>query len=229
MSLYGFLIGLSFVLAMELITPKNRIIPKKKENLFFASLLFFSIIGARVYSVLSEWNYYSNNLTEIFNFRSGGLGIYGGIIFGLIFILIFSRLIKISFLKITDLIVPYLALGQSISRWGNYFNKEVFGIPTNSNFGQSIPFNLRPVQFQNFSYFHPVWLYESVLDLILFLILIKAKRNQTSLYLIGYGLIRFGLEFLRWDTWIINGIKLGQIISLVIFIFGLSILNLKNK
>ncbi|MDP3974669.1 MAG: prolipoprotein diacylglyceryl transferase, partial [bacterium] len=84
-------------------------------------------------------------------------------------------------------------------------------------------------QYQNYSFFHPVWLYESILDFVLFLILIKSKNNQTAKYLIGYGLIRFFTEFLRWDTWNFYGFKMAQVISLIFFIVGLLIIIKANN
>lgn len=221
MSFYGLLIGIAFVLGINLISKRNKVIPKNKENIFFILLFIFSLIGARIYFVLGEWSYYSQNLIEILNTRNGGLGIFGGLLFGILFVFIFSKINKISFLRVTNLIIPFVSLGQSIGRWGNYINTEVFGVPTKTNFGQFIPQTLRPIQFQNYSFFHPVWFYESILDLILFIFLFRIKKNQTAFYLIGYGIIRFFMEFLRWDTWQINGFKVSQIISLILVIIGL--------
>lgn len=228
MSIYGFILGICFVIGMEFFSRRNKIIPKNKETLFLISLLFFSLIGARVYEVADNWKYYLQFPLEIFNTRAGGLGIYGGLLFGIIFLFIYSKINKISLFKITDLLVPIISLGQSIGRFGNFSNTEVFGIPTYLKFGQFIPENLRPLQYQNYSFFHPVWLYESILDFVLFLILIKSKNNQTAKYIIGYGLIRFFTEFLRWDTWNLYGFKMAQIISLAFIVTGIILIKLKK-
>lgn len=220
MSWYGLLIGISIVMGVEYFQRKNNIIPKTKENWFIYPLIIASLVGARAYEVFDNFTYYQQYPIEILNTRAGGLGIYGALIFGLFYIYIFAKIHKLDFLKITDILVPVIALGQSIGRWGNYINKEIFGIPTYMNFGQFVPVSHRPSQFSNYSYFHPVWLYESVLNLILFIVLIKTNKHQTAKYLIGYGLIRFFLEFIRFDSWTIYEIKVAQIISLLSVLTG---------
>jgi len=203
MSIYGLLIGIAFALGAQYFSKKNNLIHKKRETIFIFLLFLFSVIGARSYYVISNWNYYSQNLDQIINTRGGGLGILGGLIGGILFIFIFSKLNKISFIKILDTIAPIVPLCQSIGRWGNFFNNEI-----------------------------PVWWIESIFDLILFLILIKIKKHQTAIYLIGYGIIRFFTEFIRYDTFTINSIKIGQIISLVFILIGFIIIryeNLNNK
>ncbi len=229
MSIYGLLIGIAFAIGAEYFSRHNKIIPKNKETLFIFLLFFSSVIGARTYSVISDWAYYSQNLSQILNTRAGGLGIFGGFLGGVIFILIYSKIFKINFIQISNILAPIIPLGQSIGRWGNFFNKEVFGVPTYINFGQYIPENLRPNQYINFSYFHPVWLYESILDLLLFLFLIKRNSKQTAFYLIGYGSIRFFLEFLRWDTFTVNQIKIGQVLAFIFILIGIILAQNKSS
>lgn len=204
MSIYGFILGICFIIGIEYFTKTVKtayqgVFPKNKEILFCILLLFFSLIGARIYFVISNWNYYSQNISQIINTRGGGMAIYGGLLAGILFIFIFSKINKIKFLEITNLIAPIIPLCQSIGRWGNFFNHEI-----------------------------STWWTESILNLILFIILIKTKKNQTAYYLIGYGTIRFFTEFLRSDTWQINGIKIAQLISLLLIIIGI-ILTQKNK
>lgn len=199
MSLYGFIIGICFLLGFEYFVKTNKIIPKNKENIFLILLFIFSLIGARTFYVISNWNYYSQNLSQIINTRGGGLAIHGGLLTGILFIFIFSKINKIKLLKITDSITPIIPLCQSIGRLGNFFNKEI-----------------------------PTWWLESILNLILFFIIIKTKKNQTALYLIGYGSIRFFTEFFRTDTWQISNLKIPQLISLIFIIIGIFLLPLNR-
>ncbi len=204
MHLYGLIVGISIAVGTYYFSRHNQTIPKNKENLFIFLVIISAIIGARLYHVIDFWSFYSQNLPQIPNTRGGGLAIYGGLLGGLFTILLFSRFNRIPLLKITNLISPILPLCQSIGRFGNYFNHEGY-----SSNGQ------------------PVWFYESVLTFLLFLILIKSKTNQTATYLIGYGTIRFFLEFLRTDTWTIGHLKIAQIISLAFIATGLIII--KNR
>ena len=220
MSLYGLIIGICLAISSRFFSKHNAVIPKNQEGVFLFFLSFSALLGARVYHVLDNWNYYSQNIGQIIDTREGGLGIFGALIGGSVFIFIYSLLTKFSFTEIVDSIIPVIPLCQAIGRWGNFLNTEGFGIPTYSNLGQFIPSNLRPPQYQIYSHFHPVWLYESILNFFLFLILRKSNYHQISLYLIGYGLIRFSTEFFRFDTWVINQIKIGQIISLLFIIIG---------
>lgn len=206
MSIYGLILGICFVIGITFFQKNNRIIPKNKENIFLFLLLIFSIIGARVYSVINYWNYFSINPLQILNLRGGGLGIIGALIFGLIFIFIFSKINKLSFLKITNTIVPIVPLCQSLGRFGNFFNHEIYSINN-----------------------QPVWFYESILMFILFFILKKTKSHQTAIYLIYYGLIRFFLEFLRLDTIPIYFLSLGQILSLSFILIGFIIIRYENS
>lgn len=202
MSIYGLIIGFCIVIGLEYFSKKNLIIPKNREKIFLFFLILFSILAARIYYVAFNWSYYSQNLFQIPNFRGGGISILGGLLGGIIFVYFFAKKNKIEFLKITDLIASVLPLCQSIGRWGNFFNHEIYS-KTNQ----------------------PIWLYESILDFILFLFLIKRKNNQTAFYLIGYGLIRFVTEFFRYDVWTIGNIKIGQTIVIIFILIGIFIIH----
>ena len=206
MSIYGLILGICFVIGISFFQKNNKIISKNKENIFLFLLLFFSIIGARVYSIINYWAYFSQNPIQILNLRGGGLGIIGGIIFGIIFIFIFSKINNISFLKITNTLVPIIPLCQSLGRFGNFFNHEIYGINN-----------------------QPIWLYESILMFLLFFILKKTKSHQTAIYLIYYGLIRFFLEFIRLDTIPVYFLSLGQILSLLFILIGFIIIKYENS
>lgn len=206
MSIYGLILGICFVIGITFFQKHNQIIPKNKENSFLFLLLFFGLVGARVYSVINYWDYFSQNPIQILNFRGGGLGIIGALIFSLLFIFIFSKINRISFLKITNTLVPILPLCQSLGRFGNFFNHEIYGINN-----------------------QPVWLYESILMFILFLLFQKIKFHQTAIFLIYYGFIRFSLEFLRLDTIPVLFLSLGQILSLSFILIGFIIIKYENS
>jgi phosphatidylglycerol:prolipoprotein diacylglycerol transferase len=205
MSIYGLIIGICFVIGLQYFQKHNQIISKKKKNVFIIFTLIFGIIGARIYGVIAAWDYFSQNPIQILNLRGGGLGIYGGLITSLIFIFFYSKKNKISFLKITNLLIPIVPLCQSIGRWGNFFNHEIYGINN-----------------------QPVWLYESILLFILFLIFKKIKIHQTAIYLIYYGITRFLLEFIRLDTIPIYYLSLAQILSLLFILIGIIITIYEN-
>jgi phosphatidylglycerol:prolipoprotein diacylglycerol transferase len=194
MHLYGLIIGIAIVIGISFFSSRNSVIPKKQENFFIIGLIIFAIIGARTYHVIDQWSFYSQNLILIPQTWRGGLGIFGGIFGALIFIVLFSEFFKLKVLKIVDTIIPILPLCQTIGRFGNFVNHE-----------------------------NPVWWLESLLDFFLFLFILKFPKNPTAKYLIGYGAIRIFTEFWRTDTWVINNLKIGQLIG-IIFIFTGTIL-----
>jgi phosphatidylglycerol:prolipoprotein diacylglycerol transferase len=165
------------------------------------------LIGARVYEFFLEWNFYSQAPFEILKIWNGGLAIHGALIGGAIALFIFLRRNSIyNIWNLAAVFLPGVALGQAIGRFGNYFNQELFGKPTNLPWGIPInPFH-RPLGFETFEYFHPTFLYEAKLLIILALILYFFARKKdvpcayiAAIYLIGYGVIRFSLEFIKID------------------------------
>jgi len=180
-----------------------------------------AIISARLYYILFKIQYYIKNPIEIFNIRNGGLAIYGGLIGSVITIVIYCKKKNINVLDILDYVVPYLALGQSIGRWGNFFNREAHGIVTDSIFRMGIIENGKYIEV------HPTFLYESVCSLVIFIILynIKDKRKYKGqiafIYLTTYGLVRAIIECLRTDSLMIGDFRVSQILSIILFvIFG---------
>lgn len=207
------------------LTKKKNIKPDDVYDLAFW-LMLGGIIGARLYDVLFvDWAYYRENLLAIYKIWEGGLAIHGAIIGGAVALIVWSRKKKISPWLLADLLVAPLALGQAIGRWGNYFNQELFGRPTGLPWGVPIDEINRPAGFGDHLYFHPTFLYESILNLVLFagLILVGRKNfgrgTATTIYLFGYGVIRFVLEFVRIDeTPLIWGLRLPQWVSLGLII-----------
>ncbi len=201
-------------------------------------LIIGGLIGARIYEIFLEFSYYQNNPLAIFKVWQGGLAIHGGIIGGFIALYLFSHDNKISLLKLSALVVPGLALGQAIGRWGNWFNQELFGLP--SALPWSIPISPvnRPSNYLNFNFFHPTFLYESLACLVLAALLFyfawrwrKNEKNQkfiVIIYLSSYAFIRFMLEFIKIDetpVWL--GLRWPQIASLLMII-PVFILLIKN-
>lgn len=179
------------VIGIDYFSRQNHLFSKSKETFFVLGLIISALIGARIYHVIDQWSFYSQNLWLIPQTWRGGLGIFGGIIGAFIFTIIFCRLNKIYILHLIDLITPVLPLCQAIGRFGNFVNHE-----------------------------NPVWWLEAILDLILYLFILRFPKNPTAKYLTGYGLLRFFTEFWRTDTWTIDSVKIGQIISLLFIIIG---------
>lgn len=219
---YGLLIMSAIIIAIILMKKDDGKYNIKFDNLIylFVFLIPISFICARIYYVIFYFNYYQDNLLNIFNIRDGGLAIYGGIIGGIATTMVYCKIRKIKILDMLDYIAPYLILGQAIGRWGNFFNVEAFGSQTTSLFRMGI--------FQNGNYIevHPTFLYESIADfaifILLFLIRNKRKYNGeiTFLYLMLYSIARFFIEGIRTDSLMFYNFRISQILSLIIFIIS---------
>ena len=254
---YGLLIAISVLVGLnlsgELASKKG--LKKSLINDLLPILVFASVIGARIYYVAFEWrNYTGKNFWSSLNFLSlnipipraieiwgGGIAIHGALIMGGLSVIFFCRWHKESFWEVIDVLVPSVALGQAIGRWGNFFNNEAFGIPTNLPWKLFIPYQFRPEIFSAEEYFHPTFLYESAWNIFVFIILMylfrKSINNQLNLpsgalsciYLISYSLGRVWIESLRIDPLCFGGIppfceggfRIAQLISLIFMSAGL--------
>ncbi|HEX9062455.1 MAG TPA: prolipoprotein diacylglyceryl transferase, partial [Clostridia bacterium] len=185
----------------------------------------FAIIGARLYYVAFEWSNYKNNFLEIFNIRHGGLAIYGGILTAVIVAYAFTKKRKINVLKFFDFLIPYVALAQSIGRWGNFVNQEAHGTET------SLPWRMEifdQSKMQRIAV-HPTFLYESLWNLGLFLFLLwfrKRKKHNGevfTLYLALYGFARFFIEGMRTDSLYIGTLRVSQMLAGLFFIFCITL------
>ena len=203
-------------------------------------ILFCGIIGARLYYCLLNFDFYISHPLEIFAIRHGGISIHGAILGGLLTLMVYSKVKKISLLSLCDAFVIGLPLAQSVGRWGNFFNSEAFGLPIKSDFPLKLYIapQYRPEPFFNYEYFHPAFLYESMADLIVFLIMIilllkKPKKGMlTATYLILYSVVRLLTEQIRLDSALdICGIPVAQIVSAIMLLCGflILILNLRCK
>ena len=203
---------------------------------FSPYLIILGIIGARLYYFIVNYSYYLIHPLQIFNLRQGGLSIHGMIIAGTIALYIFSKIYKIEFFKLLDVFLCGSIFAQSIGRWGNFFNSEAFGLPTNLPWKLYIPISQRPVEYIQNSYFHPTFLYESILDFIIFVILFlsfkKFYKNPgtiTALYLILYSAARITVEYCRIDSALnLFGIPIAQIMSILLITLGLCLIINRN-
>lgn len=233
---YGLIIALGMVLCAAIA------LRHCKENKFSQDLIYdillvslpSAFIGARLYYVFCEWDYYSKDLSRILDTRSGGLAVYGGIAGAFLGAFIMLRIKKIPYSTCADYCIPYIPLGQAIGRWGNFFNQEAFGTTTD------LPWGMTSIKVQNYlqTYcptlnskmpVHPTFLYESIWDLALFFILLQVRKRSkhayetTCVYMIGYGVVRFLIEGLRTDSLYIGNtnIRTSQLLSLILVFVGL--------
>ena len=201
-------------------------------NMIFWAVVF-GIIGARVYYILFNLDYYSEHIVEIFKIWEGGLAIHGALIAGILTIIIYCKKYKVSSLKIFDIMAPYMLLAQAIGRWGNFFNSEAYGTMTTLGELESLKIIPRFVidgMYINGAYYTPTFLYESLWCLIGFIILLIVRKfkyirigQTTGLYFMFYSLGRFFIESFRLDSLMLGNFKMAQIISIVIFVIGLII------
>ena len=190
-------------------------------------LIIIGVLGARLYYCLVNYSYYAGHPFEILNIRQGGLSVHGMIIIGIAALYDFSKVYKMPFLKLLDVFLCASALSQSIGRWGNFFNSEAFGTPTNLPWKLFIPVSHRPLEFINYEYFHPTFLYESILDFLIFIILVVCLRKYPSgitacIYLILYSVVRIFVEALRTDS-VLNlaGFPVAQVMSACLILIGI--------
>ena len=209
----------------------------KKFNIssnFVTNLIFwcviFGIVGARIYYVLFNLDYYSASPLEVIKIWNGGLAIHGGIIGGVITLILYCRKYNVNPLRMADIAAPSVLVAQALGRWGNFFNSEAHGGIVSKSFLQSlhIPNFIIKGMYINGNYYHPTFLYESLLCIVGFIILIiyrKTKNNKVgntiSLYLVWYGVIRFFIESLRTDSLMLGNLKMAQVISIIMIIIGI--------
>lgn len=182
----------------------------KKETIIDLApyLIIFGILGARIYYCALNYDFYLRFPTEIIAIRHGGISIHGAIIGGAFGLWLFARRHKLNIKKLFDTVAVGLPLAQAIGRWGNFFNSEAFGTPTNLPWKLYIAPQYRPIPYQNDLFFHPTFLYESILDIVIFVILflmtknnkIKKDGNLVLLYLVLYSIVRIIVESFRIDS-----------------------------
>ncbi len=212
----------------------------KKYNIsssFVSNLIFwcviFGIIGARIYYVLFNLDYYMQDPIEIIKIWNGGLAIHGGIIAGIITLVVYCKKYKINILKMTDIACVGVIIAQAIGRWGNFFNGEAHGGIVSRAFLESLHlpnFIIEGMHIGKY-YYAPTYLYESILNVIGFILLIIIRKfkktklgNITALYLIWYGIVRFIIESMRTDSLLLGNMRIAQLISIIMIIIGIIML-----
>ena len=189
-----------------------------------------------MYYVIFNWAYYKNDLSAIINIRQGGLAIHGAIIGGLIVLIILVKKYRVSFWKVVDIIAPSLILGQAIGRWGNFINQEAYGKIVSSEYYAKFPDFIKQQMFIEGYYRQPTFLFESIWNLIIFLVLVILRRRKFikagdifALYLILYSSARFFIEKMRTDSLIFEGMMVARLISLFMIFIGVIIIILRHR
>jgi len=213
-------------------------------------VVLIALVGARLYHVFSSpqggmlgWDYYKKNPLDIFAIWHGGLGIYGALAGGALGVVLFCHFRKLNVMRYLGFVAPGAAIGQSIGRWGNFMNRELYGPPTTLPWGLNIPPQYRIVPYNDLTQyplttrFHPTFLYESLACFILCILLIwistqaREKLRDGDLlfgYLAGYAVIRFFTEMLRPDAWMIGTLAAAQVFAIGIFVVSAGVLVLRR-
>ncbi len=230
---YGIIIATAALAGFFLASREAKRRGEDPEHTFMMAFLLvpMSFIGARLYHVIDLWDFYSQNPVLIFG--GAGLGIFGAIAGGVTGLIIYTKWKKLNTLRWLDIAAPGLILGQAIGRWGNFFNQELYGYPTDLPWAIYIDPAHRLPGYEAFSHFHPMFLYESLLNFLgCFLLLFLARKlgkrlldgDIISLYVIYYGLVRFALEGLKIDVWTIAGFPTARWISIIAIITAVAVM-----
>ena len=206
-------------------------------DLIFYTMII-AIIGARVYYVAFNLDYYLANPLSIFEIWNGGLAIHGGIISGFLFLVFYTKKKHIRLLKLLDILIVGLIIGQVIGRWGNFFNGEAYGavVTKETLMKQGIPTFIINGMYIDGVYHQPTFLYESVANLIGFFLLLLLRRYKylktgqlTGFYLVWYAVVRFFIEGLRTDSLMLGPLRVAQLVSICLLLIGLYLLFIKYR
>lgn len=245
---YGITIALGMLLGVLLILHRAKVSGENPDTILDLCLytILFSVVGARLYYVIFSWECYRDHLLSIFNIREGGLAIYGGVLAGVLTGYILCKIKKLEFWRTADLVIPGLLVGQALGRWGNFFNREVFGQYTNGLFAMELPLSAvrsldditqemldhaRIADGVTYVQVHPTFLYESLWNLALLCFLLLYTRHKKFdgelflYYLFFYGLGRFWIEAIRtdqlklWNT----DLPVSMVLATVLMLLSLTI------
>ena len=239
---YGLLIALAVLLGLVLATRLGKL--RGIDPALIADLLpilvLAAVLGARIYYVLFEWRQYQLNWLDALAVWRGGIAIHGALLGGTAAVIFYARWRRLAFWNLLDVLLPSVALGQAIGRWGNFFNSEAFGLPTDLPWKLSIPLANRPLEFLDQATFHPTFLYESLWNLgvlsLLLVLFFRGLRGRMPLpagalscvYLIAYSSGRLWIEGLRIDPLCLlgsppdcaGGLRMAQLMSLLLIGLG---------
>ena len=237
---YGILIVLGIFIGMFIAYYNSKKLNLDFEKIIDGFLVAFpcAIVGARAYYVFFEFDNFKNNIWSIFNLRTGGLAIHGGLIGALIGTIIYCKLKKIEMMKYLDVVAPSLILAQAIGRWGNFMNGEAHGDVVSYEFISKFPEFIQKGMYLDGHYYNPTFLYESMWNLLIFLtlmiILHKKKSNENGVVIASYAVLysigRLFIESLRTDSLMIGNIRIAQFMSILGVIIGITyIIYVKSK
>ena len=224
-ALYGVTIAIGMLLGVGIALYDRRSRGLSEDPIWDLALIGIpsGIVGARIYYVIFAWDFYRNDPIQILNLRQGGLAIYGGVIGALIAVIIYCRIRQESFFEVWDSIALGFLVGQAVGRWGNFFNREVFGGYTDNIFAMRLPVDavrardITPALQatigvgENFIQVHPTFLYESAWNLALLILLFLYRKHKRfsgevfCLYIAGYGIGRIWIESIRTDQLYVPG------------------------
>ncbi len=236
---YGVLIAAAVLLGTLLAqreAVRRREDPDQLLNVIVLTILV-ALVGARLYYVAFNWPYYSLHPAKILAVWEGGLAIHGGLIAGGLAVFLYGRARRLPITTYLDILVPSVILGQAIGRWGNFFNQEAFGIPTDLPWRLYIDPYHRPAHLAGFEFFHPTFLYESLWDLAVFAVLYLVLRRRledrpgalTLCYFALYSVGRFIVEGLRIDSLMLGPLRAAQVMSAALFVASAAALVLRLR
>lgn len=230
-------VGAGFYLAIKR-SERFGLSNSQAEDLLFW-LIIFGFVGARLYHVFSSFGYYYSHPLDMFKVWNGGLSIYGALLGGLVVLWVYKKLLAThySLLALLDWLTPSIIVGQIIGRFGNLFNYEAFGYPTNLPWKMFVPLNFRPTGLEAYQFFHPFFLYEAIGSLAIFCVIkymVEPKVGRPAgrlfiTYVLLYNSVRFSLEFLRIDSTFLGPLRLNAIASFVLAAVAAAALVLINR
>ena len=232
------IIGMAFGMFLVFREAKRKNINEDVITDLVFNTIVFAVIGARLYYVIFNLDYYSNHVLEIFEIWNGGLAIHGGIIFGTLYLFYYTKRHHLSTLRLMDICAVGLIIGQILGRWGNFFNGEAYGPITTREFLESLylPSFIIDGMFIDGFYRHPTFLYESLWNIIGFGLMLFFRRFKylkegqiTGFYLMWYSLGRFCIESLRTDSLMFGNFKVAQLMSVGMFLFGFFLVIFRMK
>ncbi len=230
---YGIMLSLSVLSALAVIYFESRRRGEDVQHLINMAIIVIplGIIGARAYHVINDWSYYSQYPAKIIGGQ--GLGIFGALAGGAVGLIIYTKWKKLSTLRWLDILAPGVILAQAIGRWGNFFNQELYGYPTDLPWGIYIAPENRLPGFAGYTHFHPLFLYESLLNIIGFALLMIIGRKWRArlldgdiflMYAIYYSVVRFILEGYKIEVWTLGGFPTARWITLIALIVSSAVL-----